>query len=146
MLAMPIHKDLTKYQPKVALGLSGRMLAFSAIAVGTTVGLACFFWFVLRIPYSDVMIICMLASVPGWALGFWRPSGMALEKWLPYLVRHISTSARLTYSNKERFAALQAAGDERKEANGTDIATKTWKKLRRARAIERWEPGNPAGD
>lgn len=138
MLSVPIHKDLTDYRPKVFFGLTTRTLVCVALALVSAVALALWAYFALGIPFARMRVAVFLASAPFWALGFMRPNGLVFEKWLPLFIRYRFGDSELTYVNGKRYGVESLVGGEGK---ARDVVTKTYKKLRQQRTIERWEPG-----
>lgn len=141
MLSHPVHKDLTKYQAKIAGGLTARSLAFTAMAVGSSVAVGLYSWFVLGIDFDSVSWVAYGLSVPFWALGFWRPLGMVPERWLPLWWRH-ETEPRITYGTGRRYEGLGLVEREFWKEGGRREADRKWMALRRQRAVELWSPSD----
>ncbi|ERL06709.1 PrgI family protein [Olsenella profusa] len=141
MLSSPVHKDLTKYRPKIVAGLSSRTLSCVALAVGVAVGLGCYFWFVLGIPYDNVSFLVYAASMPFWGLAFWRPSGMTPEEWLPLWWRQGRPTNRLSYDNAERYRSWGLLGGHEDAAEDESPWRHGYLRFaRHQRGIELWEP------
>lgn len=135
MLSAEIHKDLTRYKAKVVAGLTARTLACVAAALATGVAVGCYLTWVLGFDYESVSVLIYASTIPLWALGFWEPSGMRPERWLPLWLRHHGAASRLTYSNAERLR--RAYQDERR----THVPSKAWRRFaKKQRGIELWEP------
>jgi len=73
MLSVPIHKDLTKYQAKIVFGLTMRTLTCIVAAIGTSVFVGAYAWFVLGIPFDSISWAAYAVGLPLWAMAFWTP-------------------------------------------------------------------------
>ena len=136
MLSAEIHKDLTRYRAKVVAGLSARTLACVAAALATGVAVGGYLTWVLGLEFEQVSIVIYASTIPLWALGFWEPSGMKPERWLPLWLRHQGSASRLTYSNRGRYLA---AYDVERRAHVTSKAYQAFSK--KQRGIELWDFG-----
>ena len=135
MLSAEIHKDLTRYRAKVVGGLSARALLCSALALACGLAVGGYLTWVLGLPYEEVSILIYASTIPLWALGFWEPSGMRPERWLPLWLRHHGASSRLTYSNAERLKKVYQ--DERRAR----ASSKPYRRFAKGQhGIELWEP------
>lgn len=146
MLSVSIHRDLTKYKPKVFLGLTARTLIFTALAIAASVGLGAYLYYAQGIAYDEANIPIMAVSLPFWALGFIHPLGLELEEWLPLWLRHTFGTTKLFYSTKARYEAscLIARTSSRKERHAR--LSKAYRWLRRRRGIEFYSPAELAPD
>ena len=98
MLSVSVHKDIGEYTEKVVGKLSARTLACTAGGLGAAVGAAAVTYFGLGIPVADVTLPVMACSMPFWLAGFWRPKGLAAEKFIPLYLGHVLGDGRLVYS------------------------------------------------
>ena len=84
-MEVKINREIRQFQESVFFGLSLRQFLFSLLACLTAAGL----WLLLRgrAGTETVSWICVLASAPFAALGFFRYHGMPAEKFLWILLR-----------------------------------------------------------
>ena len=144
MLSVPVHKDVTEYQPKVIGGLTARTIICIGAAVGCALAFGMLCTFVLHVDINDVIYLVWLAAAPAALLGFYTPHGMNFEKFAPLWLAHNFNEQCLVYvsaSNRGEFKAEKAAlekeyADGRKKANGKELS-----RLYRTNGIEMWEPG-----
>lgn len=139
MISIPIHKDISKYEPKIVGGLTARTLLFTtlAIVVGLVVGL--FVGLVLGGDVSEFpWIFLELGATAGlWAMGYIRPLDLRFEEWASLWVRQNLTNQRLAYSSACSLGvgARERAGREERKVS------EAYSKLRARKGIELWEPG-----
>jgi len=144
MISVPVHRDLTRYRAKVVGGLTLRTLGCVALAVGVSVAIGCWFWFVLGVEFERVSWLAYGASLPFWALGFVRPHGMPAEAWLPLWWRHALGASRLSYDVRERYGACGLVPEIGREYRHG--RRRAWERvLGRRRGVEAWEPGRDEG-
>ena len=144
MLSVPVHKDVTEYQPKVIGGLTARTIICIGAAVGCALAFGMLCTFVFHVDINDVIYLVWLAAAPAALLGFYTPHGMNFEKFAPLWLAHNFNEQCLVYvsaSNRGEFKAEKAAiekeyADGRKKANGKELS-----RLYRTNGIEMWEPG-----
>lgn len=144
MLSVPVHKDVTEYQPKVIGGLTARTIICIGAAVGCALAFGMLCTFVFHVDINDVIYLVWLAAAPAALLGFYTPHGMNFEKFMPLWLAHNFNEQCLVYvsaSNRGEFKAEKAAlekeyADGRKKANGKELS-----RLYRTNGIEMWEPG-----
>ena len=144
MLSVPVHKDVTEYQPKVIGGLTARTIICIGAAVGCALAFGMLCTFVVHVDINDVIYLVWLAAAPAALLGFYTPHGMNFEKFAPLWLAHNFNEQCLVYvsaSNRGEFKAEKAAlekeyADGRKKANGKELS-----RLYRTNGIEMWEPG-----
>ncbi len=99
MLSVSIHKDIGEYTEKIVGKLSFRTLLCVTGGLLSAVGAAAFTYFVLGIEVSNATLPVMACSMPFWLAGFWRPSGMKLEKFIPLWFQHTFTDDRILYTD-----------------------------------------------
>lgn len=144
MLSVPVHKDVTEYQPKVIGGLTARTIICIGAAVGCALAFGMLCTFVFHVDINDVIYLVWLAAAPAALLGFYTPHGMNFEKFAPLWLAHNFNEQCLVYvsaSNRGEFKAEKAAlekeyADGRKKASGKELS-----RLYRTNGIEMWEPG-----
>ena len=144
MLSVPVHKDVTEYQPKVIGGLTARTIICIGAAAGCALAFGMLCTFVFHVDINDVIYLVWLAAAPAALLGFYTPHGMNFEKFAPLWLAHNFNEQCLVYvsaSNRGEFKAEKAAlekeyADGRKKANGKELS-----RLYRTNGIEMWEPG-----
>ena len=144
MLSVPVHKDVTEYQPKVIGGLTARTIICIGAAVGCALAFGMLCTFVFHVDINDVIYLVWLAAAPAALLGFYTPHGMNFETFAPLWLAHNFNEQCLVYvsaSNRGEFKAEKAAlekeyADGRKKANGKELS-----RLYRTNGIEMWEPG-----
>ena len=144
MLSVPVHKDVTEYQPKVIGGLTARTIICIGAAVGSALAFGMLCTFVFHVDINDVIYLVWLAAAPAALLGFYTPHGMNFEKFAPLWLAHNFNEQWLVYvsaSNRGEFKAEADAlekeyADARNKANGKKL-----EKLYKTNGIEMWEPG-----
>ena len=138
MLYASVHKDLTKYKPKIIAGLSMRTLLCIVCAIGFSVLIGAYAWFVLGLDFDHFSYAAIILSIPFWLLGFWEPEGMALEKWLPLKLRHEFGTSQLKYSVRERYESegLLPTQNER----NIHVNNEYRRFAKKQRALELWSP------
>ena len=115
-LSTAVQKDVSEYKSKIVGKLSARALVTIACAIGSSVGLALWLWFVLGVDPTDFGFFIMLVAVPSWLFGFYKPDGMDFEKWLPRWFEHRFGKSYLTYQSFQRKSGIykSVAADEEK--------------------------------
>lgn len=96
-LHIPIQKDIGEYEQKLFGDMSIRTCVCLAGGFATAVATALACWLWLGIDPSDAAFAIMLATLPFWLAGFWRPHGMAFERYLPLVARQHLSCRRLVY-------------------------------------------------
>lgn len=99
MLSVSVHKDIGEYAEKVVGKLSFRTLACVVGGLASAVAAAAFTYFVLGIDVSNATLPVMVASMPFWLAGFWRPSGMKLEQFMPLWFQHTFSDDRILHAS-----------------------------------------------
>lgn len=101
-IKVKVPKEIKDYQEKIIGGLSWRQLACVAVTGLLAVGLGLLSIFVFHLSIDDaswgIIVVCM----PPMALGFIRPKGMALEKYLGIMLRHMWKQGERPYMTSER--------------------------------------------
>lgn len=85
-LHIPIQKDIGEYEQKLFGDMSIRTCVCLAGGFATAVLVALASWLWLAIDPSDMTFPIMLATLPFWLAGFWKPHGMPFERfcrWSP---------------------------------------------------------------
>lgn len=144
MLSVPVHKDVTEYQPKVIGGLTARTIICIGAAVGSALAFGMLCTFVFHVDINDVIYLVWLAAAPAALLGFYTPHGLNFEKFAPLWLAHNFNVQCLVYvsaSNRGEFKSEADAlekeyADARNKANGKKL-----EKLYKTNGIEMWEPG-----
>ncbi|MFB8608294.1 PrgI family protein [Enterococcus casseliflavus] len=116
-IKVKIPKEIKDYQEKIIGGLSWRQLLCLLIAFILAIGIGLLSVFVFRLSIDDASWGIILACMPPMAFGFIRPKGMALEKYLKIILRHMwkqgerpyMTSGRrdLNVQKKKRFERIK---------------------------------------
>lgn len=144
MLSVPVHKDVTEYQPKVIGGLTARTIICIGAAVGSALAFGMLCTFVFHVDINDVIYLVWLAAAPAALLGFYTPHGMNFEKFAPLWLAHNFNEQCLVYvsaSNRGEFKA-EADALEKEYADARNKANvKKLEKLYKTNGIEMWEPG-----
>ena len=83
MLRVSIQEDINQFQEKIVLGLSKRGLLSVIGAIGTTLLLSLWLWFVFGVNPTNFGLVLMLVAAPFWCIGFIKPKGMYFEDYLP---------------------------------------------------------------
>lgn len=88
MLSLPIQKDLAEYEPKIVGKLTKRTLVCTACAIGSGLVIAFYLNAIVCVDIDDWGWLVVVAALPFWAVGFWKPDGMKAEEWLPLWAKH----------------------------------------------------------
>lgn len=151
MLSIPIHKDISKYEQKIALGLTARTLTFSALALALGLAEGAYGWLVLGLSAVEapMMPVIMGSTVGLWILGYWKPLGLRFETFASLWLRHTFGTQRLCYQSS--VALGRAPRPEVGYAKDTHLRVaglvrepkvqRHYERLRCRRGIELWEPG-----
>jgi hypothetical protein len=131
-----MHKDIKAYKPKVAFGLSMRMIISIVCAIGISVFIGIYFTFVLGLSIDTALIFVYLTCIPCWCIGFIRPKGMPFEQFLPLFLRHQLQNNKVLYVSN---AAKTHASASRRNLKCED---KEYSKFRKIKGVERYESGN----
>lgn len=137
MLSVTVHKDIAEYQEKVLGKLSARTLVCVAGGLLASVGAAAGVYFGLGTPVSEATLPVMIASMPFWLAGFWRPKGMKAEKFIPLYLEHAFGDGRLLYTTAPRTRLV--SGEVR--CANTDRKAR---RISRKKGAERREPTKEA--
>ena len=97
MLSVAVHKDIGEYTEKVVGKLSARTLACTAGGLASSVACAALLNLALGVPVDATTLPVMAASMPFWLMGFWRPCGMAPERFVPLWARWALAEGPVTY-------------------------------------------------
>lgn len=144
MLSVPVHKDVTEYQPKVVAGLTSRTILCIGAALASAVlfGVVCVF--VLNVDINDVIYLVWFAAAPAALVGFYSPHGMAFEKFAPLWYAHNFKEQCLPYisaSHRGELKAMDEAERQLREETAREHPNKNLKKLKTMNGVEMWEPG-----
>lgn len=151
MLSVPIHKDVTAYEPKVVAGLTARTLAFSGLAVGSGVIVGAVTYLVFHADPSDMLPMTLIGcvSLPWWLLGYTKPHGMKAEVFALHWIRQHLMQQKICYrSPRVPVEARNRVGNAKELcSDGTVQARRQgvqrhYAKLRRSRGIEGYVPGD----
>lgn len=116
-LNIPVQKDIGEYEEKIVGKLSFRTLACVAGGFASAIAVAAISYFWIGIEVSNAAFPVMLASMPFWLCGFWRPFGMRAEKFLPLLIDHHANSQKLVYATyKDPFITSIKRGTPSRKA------------------------------
>lgn len=151
MLSVPIHKDVTSYEPKVVAGLTARTLAFSGLAVGSGVLVGAIAFFAFHADPSDMIPMTLIgcASLPWWLLGYTKPHGMKPEVFALHWIRQNLMQQKICYrSSRMPVDARNKVGNTKELcSNGTvqkrrQAVQRHYAKLRTRHGIEGYDPGD----
>lgn len=121
MLTLPIQKDLADYEPKVIGKLTKRTLVCSACAIGASLLMAFYLNSVICVGIDEWGWLVVIAALPFWGIGFWKPDGMRAEEWLPLWAKHALGKDVLIYQSAwKRDEFEKEVEDVRKKENGKD--------------------------
>ncbi|PLS30109.1 PrgI family protein [Bifidobacterium margollesii] len=98
-LQMPVYREINLIEPKVMGGLTWRQW-FAAAGMAALGGGS---WAVLALwlHLDDVASLVVLAvCLPFAAFGWWRPSGLMPERWLPYAWAYWFGQRRFLYAGE----------------------------------------------
>ena len=107
-LQIPVQKDIGEYEEKVVGKMSFRTLVCVTGGFISAVGAAMVFYFLFGVAVSDATFPVMLASLPFWLAGFWRPYGMKLEEFLPLFVGHFVKDHVILYESTTNSSCLHS--------------------------------------
>ena len=150
MISIPIHKDISHYEPKVLAGLTGRTLAFTALALAVAILIGLLVVLGLGQDPTDMpwAAVIMAATAGFWAMGYVRPLGMRFEEWASLALRGNMTNQRLVYRSTGDLGrgprpkcGLSKETHVRKEEADQPGLERSYARLRRKRGVELWEPG-----
>lgn len=139
MLSVAVHKDIGEYQPKLIGKMTTRTLASIAGALGASILAGLYIYFVLGLAVGDCMFVIYAVSLPFWACGFVRPSGMKFEEFVPLWLRANFTSDRIFYVPSHIRAGLVADPCDTKRRKGRSY-DKYQRKQRSLRGVESYSP------
>ena len=120
MIQIGIHKDIVnEYQEKIIGGLSVRKLIACLVAFPVGIAIA---WIMSTCwqASTDVSgIVVILATIPIWYLGFFRPGGMDPEKYAELWFEHNFGNTKVFYRRDNNARAAYIAQAERNEKNAS---------------------------
>lgn len=99
MLSVPVQKDASKMQSKIVGSLTARSLACCAIAVGASMLIGAYCYFILQIPFDFTIYVIIIITMPIWAAGFYHPYGMNLEDFVPLWFKHNFGTNHICYKS-----------------------------------------------
>lgn len=117
MLSIGIQKDITEYKPKIVGQLTLRSLVCCVSAIGVSVAVGAYFYFVLGLGYEFAMYGIIFLSIPIWAAGFWHPYGMNLEKFVPLAIKHFFGNNTIKYKSSGYLIGTSVLSNPRIKAN-----------------------------
>lgn len=97
MLSVAVHKDIAEYQPKIIGKLTLRTLLCIVCAVGISLIVGLYLYFVLGFDPTDFEVLILAISMPFWAMGFWRPRGMKAETFAKYWIEYNFTRKNISH-------------------------------------------------
>ena len=116
MLSVGIQKDITEYKPKIIGQLTLRSLVCCVTAIGVSVAVGAYFFFVLGLGYDFAMYGIIFLSIPIWAAGFWHPYGMNLEKFFPLAVKHFFGNNIIKYKSSGYLVGCSVLSNAREQS------------------------------
>lgn len=116
MLSIGIQKDITEYKPKIVGQLTLRSLVCCVSAIGVSVAVGAYFYFVLGLGYEFAMYGIIFLSIPIWAAGFWHPYGMNLEKFVPLAIKHFFGNNVIKYKSSGYLIGTSVLNNSRLKA------------------------------
>ena len=145
MLSVRVQRDITSYKPKIVGQLTLRSLVCSSAAIGVSVLVGAYFYFVLGLGYEFAMYAIIILSIPIWAAGFWSPYGMKLEKFIPLAFKHYFGKNIITYKSSGYLCGAWVMSNARKESIKTEyktgrIVSKTYEMLKKRPDFEAYSP------
>lgn len=137
MLSVGVHKDIAEYQPKIIGKLTLRTLLCIVCAVGISLIVGLYLYFVLGFDPTDFEVLILAISMPFWAMGFWRPRGMKAETFAKYWIEYNFTRKNISYTPSFKLMGYVERNDERKAVKVYD---KEQRKLSKQPGIEAYSP------
>lgn len=134
MLSIPVHKDISEYEPKVVGGLTLRTLGALGGSVAFSAAFGWYLTFVLGVPVEDMTWAIWAAAVPPVLFGFWTPCGMPFERFLPIWAAYVTGPSRLLYRSPR-----VPQGPQRPFAR-----CRAYERLEKRPGVETWAPGDEA--
>lgn len=134
-MIIKMNEDVESYQETVALGLTGKQLIFSAVAVLTGAGIVlCLFQKI------GIMASCYLATpfvIPIALMGFYEYNGMNFFRFFLKFLRSFRAAKPLLYSSTERKRDYTLCGEVLTAEKSGDSDVKKSKKA----GWKRWTVG-----
>lgn len=145
MLSVRVQRDITSYKPKIVGQLTLRSLVCSSAAIGVSVLVGAYFYFVLGLGYEFAMYAIIILSIPIWAAGFWSPYGMKLEKFIPLAFKHYFGNNIILYISSGYLSNRWFLSNAKKESLISENRTgrrisKTYEMLRKRPDFEAYSP------
>lgn len=109
-----IPKEITEYRPKIFLGLTGRQLLATALAL--VVGVPLYIVMQLFIGSNNASSIIIVLVMPIFAVGFVRIKGYSLEKYLLIVIKH-------RYTQQKRYYRTENALDRMPGESGKEMGS-----------------------
>ena len=138
MLSVAVHKDISEYQPKVIGKLTARTLASIAGALGCSVAVGLYMYFVLGLSPGDNMTVIYAVSLPFWCCGFLRPKGMPFERFAPLWLEASFGRNQIFYEPSMRLSGIVRDGAGRKK--GRKVYGRSYRRQCRLRGSEAYSP------
>lgn len=137
MLSVAVHKDIAEYQPKIIGKLTLRTLLCIVCAVGISLMVGLYLYFVLGFDPTDFEVLILAISMPFWAMGFWRPRGIKAETFAKYWIEYNFTRKNISDIPSFKLMGYVERNDERKAVKVYD---KEQRKLSKQPGIEAYSP------
>ena len=137
MLSVAVHKDIAEYQPKIIGKLTLRTLLCIVCAVGISLIVGLYLYFVLGFDPTDFEVLILAISMPFWAMGFWRPRGMKAETFAKYWTEYNFTRKNISHIPSFKLMGYVERNAERKAVKVYD---KEQRKLSKQPGIEAYSP------
>lgn len=141
MIQIGIHKDIVnEYQEKIIGGLSLRKLVACSVAFPLGIAIARIMTICWQASTDATGIVVIVATLPIWYLGFFRPHGMDPEKYAELWLEHNFGTTKTFYRSDNNARAAYLSQIERNEQN----ASPSKKERKRAEREPEWL-GKPRG-
>lgn len=135
-LATHIPKEIDEYESKIIGPFTARQILCGGAAIGLGLGIYAvthriFGWSAVDSSY----LIMVSAAIPG-AVGFIKPEGMPMEKYIGMRLRHIQSASPKIYQTKEEKTLVSGTyrkGRKSDRAEAGDYYVSTRKANRKAR-------------
>lgn len=98
--AVPIHKDITKYEEKIYGSLTKRQIV--GLVLGGTIGLATG-WLCVQVagmPLEYASYIVLILSAPPVLISMWEPDGIKAETYISLAMTQMLARQRLPFKTK----------------------------------------------
>ena len=108
-MEIKLQKEIRNYSESIFFGLSLRQFSFAALALGCSVVV----YFLAHGVLHDEIVgwLCILAALPGAAMGFFRYQGLTAEAFVRAAFRYLFAPAKLPRKNTNIYYEITKGGE-----------------------------------